>query len=450
MQNVEKAAEPSMEDILASIRKIISEEPVAGRPAAPSAAPPAPPPAAAKPAAAPPPIASKPVAPVAPAAPVVPPVASAPLAARPATVSSKQPTVAQPIVPASSRAAFVEDDLSDLLEVPAQSETPLVPAPLSNSAKSSPVGRVVDQARPVAATSPSLPPRAPALPDMGLDPALNRLEDELPAQATALKDLGSVVPGLLSGRSSEPAPIATPEVAKPEATLSPVSSLFPPETKRTTVPIFGLDAERAPAPVNGAHPIDLKSAVTKPKEPATVQAKPAATPPLPPALPSRAAVAPPAPQLGKAQTSSAAPQAFARPGAPAVTTPTVTAAPMPPPQVEVRGLMPELNHPPAEAKIVEAKPVEQAPVPPAPRQTSVVAAAGVAAAAVSPPVAPKPEPAPIAPPAAVSAAAPADANAPKTLEDQVASMLRPMLREWLDKNMPGIVEKALKDDDKKA
>gem|GEM_PF-3886155 len=32
----------------------------------------------------------------------------------------------------------------------------------------------------------------------------------------------------------------------------------------------------------------------------------------------------------------------------------------------------------------------------------------------------------------------------RTLEETVADLLRPMLRQWLDANMPRIVEKALK------
>jgi cell pole-organizing protein PopZ len=32
----------------------------------------------------------------------------------------------------------------------------------------------------------------------------------------------------------------------------------------------------------------------------------------------------------------------------------------------------------------------------------------------------------------------------RTLEDTVADLLRPMLRDWLDANMPRIVEKALR------
>jgi cell pole-organizing protein PopZ len=42
-------------------------------------------------------------------------------------------------------------------------------------------------------------------------------------------------------------------------------------------------------------------------------------------------------------------------------------------------------------------------------------------------------------------ASPHDA-AHKTLEDSVKDMLRPMLRQWLDENMPRVINAALKDE----
>ena len=35
---------------------------------------------------------------------------------------------------------------------------------------------------------------------------------------------------------------------------------------------------------------------------------------------------------------------------------------------------------------------------------------------------------------------------PQSFEDTIAAMLRPLLREWLDANMPRMVEKALRDE----
>ena len=57
-----------------------------------------------------------------------------------------------------------------------------------------------------------------------------------------------------------------------------------------------------------------------------------------------------------------------------------------------------------------------------------------------------------APPATAVAAPPSTSIAPverplvgvRTIEDMVAELLRPMLREWLEANMPRMVEKALR------
>lgn len=46
--------------------------------------------------------------------------------------------------------------------------------------------------------------------------------------------------------------------------------------------------------------------------------------------------------------------------------------------------------------------------------------------------------------AAAQSNAPASVPVTRTLEDTVAELLRPMLRDWLDSNMPRIVEKALR------
>jgi cell pole-organizing protein PopZ len=43
-----------------------------------------------------------------------------------------------------------------------------------------------------------------------------------------------------------------------------------------------------------------------------------------------------------------------------------------------------------------------------------------------------------------SRAAASSGEGGRTLEDTVAEMLRPMLKQWLETNMPRIVEKALK------
>ena len=58
-------------------------------------------------------------------------------------------------------------------------------------------------------------------------------------------------------------------------------------------------------------------------------------------------------------------------------------------------------------------------------------------------VAVTPKPAATAPVVAATSTPPA-AEPVRTMEDTVAELLRPMLRQWLDQNMPRVVEKALR------
>ena len=65
------------------------------------------------------------------------------------------------------------------------------------------------------------------------------------------------------------------------------------------------------------------------------------------------------------------------------------------------------------------------------------------------PAQPTPAPAAVAPPQAapaVSSPAPVvtAAGTARTMEDTVSELLRPMLRQWLDQNMPRVIEKALR------
>ena len=89
-----------------------------------------------------------------------------------------------------------------------------------------------------------------------------------------------------------------------------------------------------------------------------------------------------------------------------------------------------------------ARPVaEAAPEPPVPASAIAVAAEFAAE--------PLPKPVVLADRSAIakadaSAVAPAGSDGVRTLEDTVAELLRPMLRQWLDQNMPRIVEKALR------
>lgn len=91
---------------------------------------------------------------------------------------------------------------------------------------------------------------------------------------------------------------------------------------------------------------------------------------------------------------------------------------------------------PVQPAVVEA-PKRVIPVPVSPASPAAVSAVSVAST-----------PSSGNPPASVAAAVPHSAPAAgvQTLEDTVARLLRPMLRQWLDDNMPRIVEKAFKEE----
>lgn len=231
-QTNEKMTEPSMEDILASIRKIISEEPATSK----SAAKPGP----------------VPLSPIARAAPPPTPVPPAPVAVTPASAAAEAPRPSAPVsappsppaaspaatsrlsdfmrelapaaVPISTVAASTfHDDLSDLVDEPAppaaakpsvtaqKAETPVPPSALFEPVVPSPEPR---------AAAPSMP-AAP----------VTRTPDPKPA------DLGAFIPttakslGLLTPRNAPmPAAPAAPVLKMPEVgvPVMPVAAVAPP------------------------------------------------------------------------------------------------------------------------------------------------------------------------------------------------------------------------------
>lgn len=111
--------------------------------------------------------------------------------------------------------------------------------------------------------------------------------------------------------------------------------------------------------------------------------------------------------------------------------------------------------PPFEGAHVELEPVLSAPVPvainaeeiaPPPLPAPVVAALPFEMAAL-PEIADAPVAAvPDAPSPTVSISSPLVPQPAATFEDAISTMLRPLLRDWLDDNMPRMVEKALKEE----
>jgi uncharacterized protein len=232
-QRNEKSAEPSMEDILASIRKIIAEEPApakassAARPPVTAAAATVPP----APLKAPPAIAPRP------STPAPPPVAQAPAAvvpsptppapAAPSRLSDIMRELAPSAVPVGSLASSTfHDDLADLVEGDPE------PAPAPSRAAEAPV-------------SAALPAKEPA-PAKATAPELAPLRFELPLRATAEEpseprakangndtfgNLGALVPQAADSlRASAPRPLPlsvgadmrTPEPSRPLPSLPPL------------------------------------------------------------------------------------------------------------------------------------------------------------------------------------------------------------------------------------
>jgi cell pole-organizing protein PopZ len=105
---------------------------------------------------------------------------------------------------------------------------------------------------------------------------------------------------------------------------------------------------------------------------------------------------------------------------------------------------PAIETPPPEvsARAIESETPKPAPPPPAPPADAVSAAAAAVARKVA--ATTSTSPIPTRPSFLASRAAAASGEGGRTLEDTVAEMLRPMLKQWLDTNMPRIVEKALK------
>ncbi len=295
-------------------------------------------------------------------------------------------------------------------------------------------------AKDIAAKSPALPvadpqPAAPAAKAEAPEPAKTTQEPATPPSALIgpptprLGDLGSVVPGKREDAGSQPTltvgppapgapaerPVLGPPLAGPllgEPTRTAAASEPLPE-------VPGADALRrliANVVPPSAHPSLAPAA----KTPEPVPAKPADMP-----KPDGAAKA--APEL-KVEMK-AAPLAEAKKPA------TVGPLPSPvPPPAAAPAAAPD-QKPAAAAPTPAPKPVAATPAPvPAPVQAQAPKPAAPAPAAQKPETPPQPAP-------AATSAGPA---VPKTMDETVVELLRPLLREWLEKNMPRLIEPALK------
>ena len=375
MQKPDKAPEPSMEEILASIRKIIAEEPIGTRPG--------------------PAVGSAPRLPEPESLPA-PPAASTP-ATRTENPGFTLPDRDEPRFDGPPYS--VEDALADLIDDsplnrirPAAMRDDPVPKPnmrATPSAEEENERAAWPFGRPGAA-----PTRAPT---EAAGPAA-RGADGMPSLGEGAR------------QPSAGTPSAEPAAAKGFPTQKSTSSgEFFERAREALRPAFG---ESAPLPT-GQQP-DLA-------RPAAARA------PAAPAAPVTAPVAPraEAPSVGAPQPAMRSPETVrdAGPALPVGVSKDAVAAPA----SVAKALAPDEARAPA----VESKP---ALIPKRPDSAPQGAAA----------------PLPVSEPAKVQAtpvsqpAAPASPSGVRTLEDTVADLLRPMLREWLDANMPRIVEKALR------
>ena len=454
MTRPEKATEPSMDEILASIRRIISEEPPGGRAAAKpalQAVPPTPLPVI-QPQPAGPQFAAGPFA-----APAPSPAAAAATRAPPSFIdlaairrAEAPPQLPMPPEAATPAQAADEDNLDLVEEAPAATQ-PIEPQ-LSPIAARPGLGG--DRPR-------HLPPRAEAAapPAAALLPAANFAAPPQPRP----------LPFPFGPKPPKARPAAAEQLPTVEASDELTEAFEPPVVPVAIPAVETTVAERPSDESQGSRLIAQLRGTKLPEVPATALAAPAVSGADSLLAALRAAPNPvePAPDV-----AHAAPAEVEMPARVAVT-------PEPEPEIAapvavdmaVAEEVPEVAEAEAPA-VVLAAPVEVVPAAEAIVVAEVVDAARVQAAApvTEPPAAVVDaatpshgtEAAPVvaavagaamlgsamvaAKPAAESEILPPAPISVKTLEDTVAELLKPMLRQWLDDNMPRIMEKALKEE----
>lgn len=397
MNRPDKAGEPSMEEILASIRQIIADEP-SDRTDSPFEANPL------VPSSASPPAGRKSEAPKPDGA------LGAPLVDRLSGVLKNGPL--PPTSPlGAKRPLGFDQDLADMFEEPDPAVDSAVPTP-------KPDIRVAPEfTAPLASAKP-----APAG-DGGTPPA-----DGAAALPPQLQPAAPVVPPMPFGAAAERA--ETPAAPPPKTFGFPPlrkASFYPPQPKTPPAPVAPA-ADAAAKADAGEAPLGTGAGLGAPA-PATAAADSAvpragfipagfAVNGAAVAAPSPAAAAPPAASEGRSAEASFTPTP------PAAETPSYTPDPV--------------------TRIEAAQALD------ALAQGLAASAASAASAAAQPaaiPLTPIAEPADAnrRAPSLSGALTPAPGPAPsRTLEDAVADMLRPMLQQWVSDNMPRIIERALR------
>jgi hypothetical protein len=415
------ALNQSMDEILAQIRKIIAEEPSAGvRPVAVTA-PPLPVPSAVPAAAPVPPI----VAQVAAVDPVVAEAEAAPVAVPPSAVAAPSAVA----LPVAHQAPATLDDLSDLFEADTDSAIEVAGA----AALLPPIAATPSKAATVDAPAPETSAEDDFIAAL--------VEDERPGLVTPPSVLVATDPAPAPALQIEPvAPIVDQiATARPEPTSVEPPVVQPPVVEPPVVEAVGIaeTAEGPPSPVALA-PLDIPLAA--------VAAVPPATPPI-------TLVPPPVVAAGPVSLSSL----FAN----RVDTNSRASGLLVPTHI---GRTVEAKAPPAEATPpADVAPVAAAPAAVAADAVAVTHAAPVSTAlgalaaglAASGLVTTPPTSAAVvdAAPPAVASAMPAPPSSPVATAPAVAALsvdqqieaIRPILKEWLDANMPRILDGALKE-----
>lgn len=415
MSRLEAPSEPSMEEILAQIRKIIADEPVQARAEHAQLA------AQRRAAHAP-----RPQQPPAPAT-------SAPIPAEPTSPTLDAIARLESVLNAPQPTPAPDDDLSDLVE-------PMTPAEVAEAAPARDAAMLPNVQFDAPAFEPVVSeviavPSAPAPGAAAPEPAVEVGEAVL-AQPSAAEPTPPVVDAMetaldtlaagLAAVSAKAAP-ETPAVAEVEQV-----NVTPPSVSVEAV----AEPVAPPLPITAAEPvIDLPAAAidtavdTAPEREVT-----AAAPNIEATQPDDAApIDLPAPAVTSLETVAA------------VVEPMVALDAVEPPSAE--------EAPAPTAATIAAMPVDETALPAEPMPATEVVENPVAAAfapvlaadEASAPAAiatlPDPQPS-LAQEAAPAPAAETDENA--NLEDAMADLLRPMLRQWLDEHMPRIVERALR------
>lgn len=351
MQRSRPASEASMDEILASIRKIISDDTVPG------------------------------------------PGGTSTGRIEP-KLSTPDPIPADKPQPDRRLAASIDRDLADLLNDPAP-----VPAPAAHASASPSAPTDQRLAKPgwLTGGAPAPAPGPAALANAGRPlPLTAKLDQARSEPAPAVRAPTAPAAAAPSSGSLKAPAGPLPSPSRPGAPPPGPQDLAPPSA---TAAVDGTGTARAPEALSGAK-------VETPGKPAVDKR---AELPVSPAL--------------------AALASFAQHKAPSALTPPGDGSPP-------RGELPATADPsraPAAAAAVPADP-PPAPVPPA-APAPAMAAAPLPALSAEALVAALPS---SRPPAAGTAAT------VRSVEDLIADLLRPMLRQWLDENMPRIVEKALR------